>query len=501
MALCAWLGSSSVYHDAASNICSFSNNDYDLPLHIGLTESFYRQQNFPPQDIDYGGVRLAYHFLVDFGTAQWRWLGLELVPALQFDNIWGLWLTVAAMAWWTRQWTADGRAASLAPWLLLLGGGTSIVLLWDESGGQWSRLVRLLGHLRHGYTLWDDWRWPNAIALILTQRPWLLALPLLLWIVGTWWIALRAEPDRQTRIAVAAGLLTGGLPLAHVYCSLILLAAAAMLAWLLPCRRLWRVYLGTAVLAVILPLGWLLWNPNLHPRHLGWAPGWDARGEDPITFWWHNLGLMPICMLFALRRLPSLGRFILPFALLFLAGNLFQVAPWMWDNIKLLFPCFAVAVPLVAMATAALSRQARYGPAAAALLGLLLIMSGSVECWRVGSRETQDCLYRKQDVEAAEAMSAVLPPRSVVVHRPDVHSVMYLCGTLGIVGLRNVLENRGLDPEPRTADVGRIYEGDVARAQKYGAGWILEYPPYRVVLPGCQAVVTTSDLRLLKIVR
>ena len=73
-----------------------------------------------------------------------------------------------------------------------------------------------------------------------------------------------------------------------------------------------------------------------------------------VWFWFVNTGLfiplLVVCLAwrgkFALP--PRLLKFYAPFLLCFIVPNLVKVAPWIWDNIKVLFLWYVASVPLVA---------------------------------------------------------------------------------------------------------------------------------------------------------
>ena len=88
-----------------------------------------------------------------------------------------------------------------------------------------------------------------------------------------------------------------------------------------------------------------------------WQFGWDHGQENPVWFWLKNTGLFIPLTLAALlwrhdgKALVSrkLLVFCLPFTLCFIIPNVLKMAPWIWDNIKVLFYWWLASAPLVAL--------------------------------------------------------------------------------------------------------------------------------------------------------
>src|SRR5207247_1319712 len=92
-----------------------------------------------------------------------------------------------------------------------------------------------------------------------------------------------------------------------------------------------------------------------------------------------------------------LARFYVPFALCFVVPNLFQLSPWIWDNIKFLVYWLAASTPIVALLLAHWWRRGAWRSAAAVAL-VLLTLAGSLDVWRVVSRAGPPRRRRLRDV-------------------------------------------------------------------------------------------------------
>ena len=87
------------------------------------------------------------------------------------------------------------------------------------------------------------------------------------------------------------------------------------------------------------------------------------------------------------RRSGSrLRRFYLPFLLCFMVPNVIRLAPWIWDNIKVLVYWFVASMPLVSLVLARWYRTGGWYRALAVSLALSLTAAGALDLWRVLSR-------------------------------------------------------------------------------------------------------------------
>ena len=97
---------------------------------------------------------------------------------------------------------------------------------------------------------------------------------------------------------------------------------------------------------------------KLFTPHLWWEAG---EQNSPFIFWGVNAGIFIALLLMGLfvKKLasPSLRRFYLPFTIWFILPNVVLLAPWPWDNIKVLIYWALASVPFVALVIASLFHQ------------------------------------------------------------------------------------------------------------------------------------------------
>jgi len=489
--LFAWLLVDRVMIERPEGISTgFVNNLGDLPFHLQAIASMGWAGNVPPEDPTYAGAAFTYPFLADYLSAMLLMVGASLRESIALP---GLVLALALGGTLVRfggAITRDRIAGWLTPLLVVLGGGLGwIVLLEDARGG--AGLLATLVAPPHDYTIVGDsvWRWGNAITtLLVPQRSLLLGLPLTVVGLTLFWYALRpaasatARRQRTIRLGVA-GLATGALVLGHTHSFVVLLGTGFMLGilfaeWRNGRWRGWLVYLAaTAVIAAPSALLLVADSSASAGTFFGIEIGWDRGETDPLTFWLLNTGLFIPLLAAALLagRLPGTGgrplvsgrllRFWLPFLAWFLVPNVVKLAPWTWDNIKVLYYWWIGSAPLVALVIAALwrvrspglPRVATRAVAIAAVLALTL--AGSLDVWRVMSRQAEYGQFDAEGVAFAERIREATDGDATILHAPTWNPPVYLTGRRSVLGYPGWIWAHGLAYEDRERDVGLMYAG------------------------------------------
>src|SRR5688572_9230222 len=260
------------------------NNYGDLPFHISVITRFAYGQNFPPEDPTFAGVRFTYPFITDFISALFVRAGTSLRHAMFLENYIIVVALVGVLHRFGQRLVRNRTAAILTPLLILLNGGFGWALLWDDVKKIEGGVFQVLRHIPHSYTILPEiekgWRWGNSItSLLVTQRGFLLGIPLAVIVFTLWWTVLRADKSEPPALAggpkkranppadaggsdaffllpsakrmLAAGVITGLLPLIHAHSFIsIMLVAAFLVPWIY--RRAWIAYAAAAILGGIL---------------------------------------------------------------------------------------------------------------------------------------------------------------------------------------------------------------------------------------------------------
>lgn len=501
------------------------NNFGDLPFHLSVITSFVYGHNFMPEDPTYAGVFFTYPFLTDFVSAVFVYCGASLRNSMFLENF------VVGLAFfglvhrWALVMLRDRVAAVITPLLVFLNGGLGWTFLWTHYSNT-NSFSAFLKRLPISYTIIPDttWRWGNAMStLLIPQRGFLLGLPLAVIVFTQWWLSGEpetaaaddsgpvAKPEKGKRKAskekdppaevgtntsllspavkrmIAAGLVAGLIPLVHAHSFVVVMVVGAGIALL---ERRWRHWFTFFLAASIVALPQLWWSTHNSSVNAGtffqWQLGWDRGKEDVIWFWFKNTGLfipLTVAALFwgGKRELVSrrLLFFFLPFTLCFIIPNISKMAPWIWDNIKVLFYWWLASAPIVALLLARLWKQGLMQKVTACLLFACLTAAGALDVATIMFRSTKLEIFSAQGVAFAELIKSKTEPRALVLHAPVHNHPVFLTGRRSLMGYPGHIWTHGLEFVPRQSEIRRVYagsEGAFSIMSKYDVGYVVISP-------------------------
>lgn len=486
------------------------NNYYDLTVHIGIISGFTDGENFPPIHPHFAGARMAYPFLVDFMVAALMVVGGVGMSAAMFAQNMIFSLALVGLLWrWAVKVTSADRAAAFVTLVLVLlnGGGVGWVMLIDEARTAKNGVLGLLSALPHNYTvLWgENWgevlRFGNSLTtLFLPQRSFLLGLPIFLLVTIIWWQMFReggaAEAGANKRM-IAAGALAGLLPLAHAHSFLVLMGVGSCFALLTRRWRSWTIFFAVAGALAAPQILWITWGSSTHAKRFAeWHFGWMKNDLNFLLFWFYNTGLfIPLLLAALIAAIGGWKRVVprvllwcyLPFALCFVVANVLKLAPWEFDNIKVLFYWYLASAPLVALLLARLLRSRRVLWRGAALaLVLSLTFTGVVDVWRVLSRSQEYSEYDRDGLDLTQLIREATPPNAVILNAPVHNHPVLLAGRRSTLGYAETVWTHGIDSDARRDEVIKIYEG-VPDAERMLAALGVQYavvgPAERELIP------------------
>ncbi|HEX4899785.1 MAG TPA: hypothetical protein VFV61_04585, partial [Pyrinomonadaceae bacterium] len=479
------------------------NNFGDLPFHISVITSFAFGNNFPPEDPTYAGVHFTYPFLTDFVSAIFVRCGASLRQSMFLENFVLAFSLVVLVHRWALELLKDRLAAIVTPVLVLLNGGCGWLLLWTEMKRSDAGLLGALKALPPSVTVIPDttWRWGNAVStLLVPQRGMLLGLALAVIVFTQWWLS-EEKVEEGNRVSgkskkaqkknvptssptpvplfpfypfllsqrrmIAAGLVAGALPLVHAHSFMVVLAVGAGIAL---CQRRWRdwiVFFSFASLLALPQVWWSTHNSAVDARtFFDWQFGWDRGTENAVWFWLKNTGIfIPLIVLAILWRGKNylisrrLLVYYLPFTLCFIVPNFIKLAPWVWDNIKVLYYWWLASAPLVALLLARLWQQRGVKRLVAFTLFVLVILAGSLDVASILTRSTKFGVFDPQGIAFAEMIKKQTDPRSLIVHAPVHNHPAFLAGRRSLLGYPGHIWTHGLEFAPRENEIKRIYSG------------------------------------------
>ena len=502
-----------------------SNNLGDLPFHLGAILSFTDGANFPPVNPSWAGAKFSYPFLADLLTACFMKLGAPLREAMVVQNVAWAFALLVVLERFVLKLTGDRLSSKLAAPLLFFSGGLGFIWFLGDFGSQGKGLVEFLGQIPKDYTIGAEFRWGNSlITLFLTQRSLLLGMPLTLIVLGVLWKTFITEkthrtgegkPGLQFRTlfpVVVVGLLAGLLPLIHLHSLVVLFVVTGVLFFLRLDR--WQEWLAFGAGVCMIAVPQLLWSMSgsatESTKFFEWHFGWDSGKTNILWFWLKNTGIfIPLIALgiyfgispqglkdakeerkekgrpTARRFIPhafSLLLFYVPFVILFVISNIAKLAPWEWDNIKVLIYWFVGSLPFVTFALSWLWNKSSALKAVSAACFVVLIFSGSLDVLRTITGTVRSRVFDSDAVKLANRVKGMVPPTALFLNAPTYNSAVVLTGRQSLMRYPGHLASHGIDYGQRESDVKIMYAGGPQAEElirRYGIDYVLVSPEER----------------------
>ena len=491
-----------------------SNNLGDLPFHLGVIFGFTDGNNFPPQNPSWAGARFSYPFIADFLTACFVKLGVRVETAMFWQNFtWALSLLVI-LERFAAKVTGSKLAGRIAPALLFFSGGLGFVWFFKDYWESGQSIVNFLWHLPKDYTIGDHFRWGNSmVVLFITQRSLLLGMPMALLVLGWLWKVFATENTENDEAApsflnystpLLLGLLAGMLPLIHLHSLAALFVVTGFMFVMQPAK--WKTWIIFGVGVVIVAVPELLWSMSGSAtetaKFFEWHFGWDKRDDNVLWFWIKNTGIVIPAVITGVWIYLTQSRkdakdaktedqkpnpqhlllFYIPFIVLFIISNAAKLAPWEWDNIKVLIYWYVGSVPLIALAIAWAWEQTGVVKAVAASCFVVLTLGGALDVWRTASGQIKTKVFDREAMQVAAGIKQKTEPNALFLNAPTYNSAVVLSGRRSLMRYSGHLSSHGIDYLPREDDVRRIYEGGgVAEIlmRKYNIEYVLISPEER----------------------
>lgn len=467
------------------------NNLGDLPLHINYIRQFAGGASIPPVNPEFASQPLYYPYAIDFYNSLWENLGIPLNSHLFLV---GLFLFIAACA---ALWNWAG-------WLGLVG--------FFLNGGWAGWQIFQTGDLA-------DYQAPLAwknffLSLFITQRGIMFAVPAGLIILSVLHHSREAGSELKSNSLLLTGFLWGGLAFFHLHS---FVAISLILGGYAMIFRNWQALLQAAKLAVPLGSFFVLYSTQFFQKasavYLQW--GWMAQDESLAGFWWTNLG--PWLLLFAMLAIVLVRRQAI-FALqelslyffLFALFTWVMLAPWDWDNIKvLIWPYLGILgiawrnLTFLQFASSSAPNQRYFAALSPILLAIVLGFSGTVSVTSsLSVVQNRIAVYSTPDLWNTQGSLQNLPADAAFLAAPTYNHPLTFWGRIRVLGYEGHTWSHGIDSTAISQSQRAVYAGDSNWQQlleQLGATHIV-YGPQERAYYGNHNPPWTNQLRNISVV-
>jgi len=445
----------------------------DAAFHAAMINSFSEGYNYPPSYPMMAGQPLRYTFLIDFYSAALNVLGL----GLQWSVVLPGWLLLSGLLsliyFLGERFTGRRAGGALAVALLALSGGIGFLYAisdWHASG---QSIIDFVARGNLNYTTKYELGivFTNFMVIVLAQRTALVGFTAgaLVMLILYAMLAQRQFDDKAAHNGLlACGVITGLLPMFHVY-SYISIMLSSLLLFIIFKERRWHIFMIPAVLLALPQVLWIYGQMGV--SHFRVQPGWMAESLAAIpAFWAKNMGvelLLLICGFFVISRRNL--RFYLPFLAIFIMANVFVFQPWDYDNHK--FFCFWLMPSVLLMSSSLLYvyRIRLLGkPLFLSLLVLSVLTGALVAAFILGHPYVE---LSRADLYVGGWIADNTPRDSIFLTSDSpVHAVTTAAGRKSYLGYEGWLYTHGIDYSGRLSAEKRMFgaydENDTLRLLK-----------------------------------
>ena len=409
----------------------------DMSLHLNLIRRWAAGGDFWPENPFMAGAIFPYHPGMDLWNAVLAIAGVPVFEGIRWAGLLGSAATAVALWRW-------GRGFALAAFLFA-GGFATLVLLRGEPVA----------------AMEENIAWKNLfLAMFVTQRGLLYSLPAGLVLMCVWRAQLRGEKDGPRLPVPAQIALYATMPLFNAPAFLFfsaLLAAFFVAAW-----RQGRARPFFAVgAASVIPAVWLVAMVTANftaPSALRFVPGW-MQEDGGLWFWLHNFGLLPPLLVatgvmvfrrgdVSARVIYSTGAATIVFCLFF------AIAPWAWDNTKLMIWGYLALAPVLWT-----ELIGRWPAAWRVVTCLALFASGGISLATGLDARHGYGLADRSEMADAEVLLRTLPADARVACLPTYNHPVLLLGQPVVMGYDGHLFSQGLDYGPVQRDLDALMSG------------------------------------------
>jgi hypothetical protein len=419
-----------IYADAGEWKVLSPYNLGDMALHLNLIHRWANGGTFWPDNPFIAGAAFAYHPGMDLWNALLRTLGVQVFEGLR--------------------------------WTGLLGAAAAAAALWRWGGGFAAAAFLLAGGFGFLDPMQSNLAWKNPfLAMFVTQRGLLYSLPAGLVLLTVWRAQLDKTGGPTLPVTAQAGLYAA-MPLfnapAFLFLSLVL-AACIVVGWR---KNLARPFIVTALLSIIPAacLVHLVTSGFSAPTPFRFAPGW-MQDDGGLWFWMINFGIfLPFMVVLGVTvfRRPEAtdstrvmywtGIATLAFCFLF------QLAPWAWDNTKLILWGYLAMAPI-------LWREllAHWRPWAQGVACLTLFASGGSALLAGLDARHGYKLADRSELAEVQVMLRKTPVNARLACAPSYEHPALLLGQPVVMGYAGHLYSQGIDYAPIEKDLDRLMSG------------------------------------------
>ncbi|BAI60820.1 conserved hypothetical protein [Methanocella paludicola SANAE] len=425
----------------------------DASFHSSVITSFGEGYNYPPSYPVMAGQTLRYTFLIDFFSAALYRLGLGLQWSVVLPG-WLLLTGLLSLIYFLGDRFFSRRAGGiLTVTLVMLSGGLGFFLgirdLLDNG-----LYGFLLGNLNYT-TVWSyNLVFTNFIIIVLAQRTALAGFAIGAFVMLVLYAVL-VQGNESKNGLLLAGMLTGLLPMFHVYSYIAILLSSGLLLLIFRERK-WYYFMAPALFLAIPQALWIAGQMGV--SHFNVQIGWMAASPADIPlFWLANMGLELLLLIGGIFLVERKNlKFYLPFLAIFMMANIFVFQPWDYDNHKFFSFWLMPSALLMAASLLYVYELPKLGKPLFAVLLTLTVLTGALASAFILFHPYVE--YSQANVYVSDWIKENTPKDAVfLTSQSPISPVTSLSGRKSYLGYAGWLYTHGINYNDRLYEVKSMY--------------------------------------------
>ena len=424
----------------------------DLPLHINYIRQLANGVAFPPHNPEFASQILHYPFGPDLYNALWELVGVRLQTHLALVGIISLVTTMIFLRSFAGWWGVGG--------FFLSGGFAGWTILASAPLANYHQNV--------------DWK-NIFLAVFITQRGMLFAVPASLFLLQCTIDHFSGKHKLFKKQMTVVGLIWAILPLFHLHAFVIvslMMGGYALALRGLPGLR--ELLLSRMAMIAYIPAAYQVlasteWLKKASVVSLSW--GWMAPTGQFFDFVVLNFGfwlLLPFMIAAAIfvyekkhgRRRALWIEFAIQLGLFALFFNV-MLAPWAWDNIKLLIWPYLGLTRLAWIVCDPICEKFAPNFSRAAIAFGLFFSGFAVMLWSVHSpTATAAQIYRTSELASTKGALADVDMKKTFAAATTHDHVLTYFGGVRVAGYEGHIWSHGINPGDTIKQLGTLMRGE-----------------------------------------
>lgn len=458
----------------------------DLAIHSGMITSLAEQGTFPPDYNILAGTKLSYPFFINMLSSSLYLFGLPLRWAILLPSF--VFALLLVMGFYHLSYKITGRksVSILAVLMFFLNGGFGFVYFFEGAKADPNMFTRIFTDYYHTPTNFNEMniRWANTICdMIIPQRTtmagWCMVMTAL-------WMLIDAVKSGKRRAFITIGIFAGCMPMIHTHSFVAFgIICAAMLFLNLPIKKdaenkkksgvdtaamkdyiiNWALFGGITIVMAMPQLIFWTFQQASEGSFLSFKYDWVNENDPSFWFWLKNWGVVLLAIIPAFMNANrDTKKLIISAFVVFVVADLVLFQPLEYDNNKLFFVAYMIAIAAVADFLVYAYEQMKNikgRQVIAVITAVGLFLSGILTIGREFKSGAQYQTFSNSDLEFAEFVKDNTDPHAVfATHTDHLNVISCLSGRTIFVGAQMFIWTHGYNDEyvRRSAILKSLYE-------------------------------------------